>query len=121
MWAIFDPADFALHWAAFDLEAGDGEFIAAWCFLNCGIAPPTPDQRFVRNINVRQFGCPPDASNPIAIAGAMPAVFGAKLLACACGGVLYAAGVHRVLAGLATLYFFAAVLPWLHIFSQPVQ
>ena len=57
----------------------------------------------------------------IMIAGAWPAVFGAKLLAIACGGVLYAAGVHRVLAGLATLYFFAAVLPWLHIFSQTVN
>jgi hypothetical protein len=74
---------------------------------------------------VEQYGLQAEG-NPIlatwiAIAGAMPAVFGAKLLACACGGVLYAAGVHRVLAGLATLYFFAAVLPWLHIFSQPVQ
>jgi hypothetical protein len=56
----------------------------------------------------------------ILIAGALPAVFGAKLLACACGAVLYAAGVHRVLAGLATLYLFAAVLPWLHIFSTSV-
>ena len=54
------------------------------------------------------------------IAGAMPAVFGAKLLACACGGVLYAAGVHKVLMGLSTLYLFAAVLPWLHIFSSTV-
>lgn len=52
--------------------------------------------------------------------GAMPAVFGAKLLACACGGVLYAAGVYNVLAGLSTLYLFAAVLPWLHIFSSTV-
>ena len=73
---------------------------------------------------VDRFG-PGAEGNPILfawimIAGAMPAVFGAKLLACACGGVLYAAGVHRVLAGLSTLYFFAAVLPWLHIFSQTV-
>ena len=57
----------------------------------------------------------------ILIVGAMPAVFGAKLLACACGGVLYAAGVHRVLVGLSTLYLFAAVLPWLHIFSLTVH
>jgi hypothetical protein len=62
----------------------------------------------------------PILSTWIVIAGALPAVFGAKLLACICGGVLYAAGVHRVLAGLATLYFFAAVLPWLHIFSRTV-
>jgi len=54
----------------------------------------------------------------IMIAGAAPALLGAKLLACACGGVLYAAGVHRVLAGLVALYFFAAVIPWLQIFSQ---
>ena len=56
----------------------------------------------------------------IAVAGALPAVFGAKLLACACGAVLYATGVHYILLGLTTLYFFAAVLPWLHIFSQPI-
>ena len=56
----------------------------------------------------------------IMTAGAMPAVFGAKLLAIGCGGVLYAAGVYNVLAGLSTLYLFAAVLPWLHIFSQTV-
>lgn len=73
---------------------------------------------------VDQFG-PQAEGNPllstwIVIAGAMPAVLGAKLLACGCGAVLYFTGVHRVLAGLSTLYFFAAVLPWLHIFSQPV-
>ena len=54
----------------------------------------------------------------IVITGALPALLGAKLLACACGGVLYAAGVHRVLAGLTALYLFAAVVPWLRIFSQ---
>ena len=73
---------------------------------------------------VDRFG-PQAEGNPILgawilIAGALPAVFGAKLLACACGGVLYAAGVHRVLAGLSTIYLFAAVLPLLHIFSQTV-
>ncbi len=74
---------------------------------------------------VGRFG-PSAEGNPIlaawiVLAGAMPAVFAAKMLACACGGVLYAAGVHRVLAGLSTLYLFAAVLPWLHIFSQTVN
>jgi hypothetical protein len=54
----------------------------------------------------------------IMLTGALPALLGAKLLACACGGVLYAAGVHRVLAGLTALYLFAAVVPWLRIFSQ---
>ena len=74
---------------------------------------------------VDRFG-PQAEGNPILgawilVAGALPAVFGAKLLACACGGVLYATGVHRVLAGLSTLYLLFAVLPWLHIFSQTVQ
>ena len=74
---------------------------------------------------VDRFG-PNAEGNPIlaawiVVAGAMPAVFGAKLVACACGGLLYAAGVYRVLAGLSTLYFFAAVLPWLHIFSTAVS
>jgi hypothetical protein len=54
----------------------------------------------------------------IVITGAAPALIGAKVIACACGGVLYAAGVHHVLAGLSALYLFAAVMPWLHIFSE---
>lgn len=74
---------------------------------------------------VDQFG-PAAEGNPllaswIMIAGALPAVFGAKLVACMCGAILYVTGVHRVLAGLSALYFFAAVLPWLQIFSQPVH
>ena len=56
----------------------------------------------------------------IVIAGAFPAVFGAKLLACACGAVLFVTRVHFALRSLTALYFFAAVLPWLHVFSQPV-
>ena len=71
---------------------------------------------------VQRFGASAEG-NPllatwIAITGAAPALFGAKLLACACGGVLYAAGVHRVLAGLSALYLFAAVMPWLQIFAE---
>jgi hypothetical protein len=54
----------------------------------------------------------------IAITGVAPALLAAKLMACACGGVLYVAGVHRVLVGLSALYLFAAVVPWLQIFSQ---
>lgn len=54
----------------------------------------------------------------IALTGPEPALIGAKLLACACGGILYAAGVHKVLAALVGLYWFAAILPWLQIFSQ---
>jgi hypothetical protein len=54
----------------------------------------------------------------IMFTGAVPALLGAKIMACACGGVLYAAGVHRVLVGLSALYLFGAVMPWLQIFSQ---
>ena len=71
---------------------------------------------------VERFGTAAEG-NPILatwilITGAAPALIGAKLIACACGAVLYCAGVHRVLAGLSALYFFAAVMPWLQIFSQ---
>jgi hypothetical protein len=71
---------------------------------------------------VSRFGASAEGNPIIAtwimLTGAMPALCGAKLLACACGGVLYAAGVHRILIGLSALYLFAAVMPWLHIFSQ---
>ena len=71
---------------------------------------------------VQRFGAGAEG-NPIlatwiVVTGALPALVLAKLLACACGGVLYAAGVHRVLAGLSALYLLAAVVPWLQIFSQ---
>ena len=71
---------------------------------------------------VERFGASAEG-NPILatwilLTGPEPALVGAKLLACACGGVLYAAGVHRVLVGLSALYLFAAIMPWLHIFSQ---
>jgi hypothetical protein len=55
----------------------------------------------------------------IIVAGAAPALLGAKLMACACGALLFFAGVHRTLIGLSAFYLFAAVMPWLHIFSQP--
>ena len=71
---------------------------------------------------VDRFGAAAEGNPIIAtwimITGAAPALLGAKLLACACGGVLYAAGVHRVLAGLTALYLFGAVVPWLRIYSQ---
>jgi Domain of unknown function (DUF5658) len=71
---------------------------------------------------VQRFGAGAEG-NPIlatwiVLSGALPALVGAKLLACACGGVLYLAGVHRVLAGLSALYLVAAVAPWLEIFSR---
>ena len=71
---------------------------------------------------VDRFGASAEGNPIIAtwimVTGAIPALLGAKLMACACGGVLYAAGVHRVLAGLTALYLFAAIVPWLQIFSQ---
>jgi Domain of unknown function (DUF5658) len=71
---------------------------------------------------VQRFGAGAEGNPLLAtwmvITGTTPALIGAKLLACACGGVLYAAGVHRVLAGLSALYLFAAVMPWLKILSQ---
>jgi arginine exporter protein ArgO len=71
---------------------------------------------------VTRFGASVEG-NPILatwmlITGAAPALIGAKLLACGCGAVLYATGVHGVLAGLSALYLFVAVVPWLQIFSQ---
>ena len=71
---------------------------------------------------VERFGTEAEG-NPILatwilLTGALPALVGAKVLACACGGVLYAAGVHGVLAGLSALYLVAAVGPWLHILSR---
>jgi len=53
----------------------------------------------------------------VAIAGPGPALFSAKVLASACGVVLYVCQVHRVLAVLTALYLLAAVGPWLHVLS----
>lgn len=54
----------------------------------------------------------------IQLAGAGPALFGAKALACACGALLYMLGVHRALSALTVLYLVAAVGPWLHVLSR---
>jgi len=71
---------------------------------------------------VERFGTQAEG-NPLLVTwmmltGSGPALLGAKALACFCGAVLYAAGVHYVLAGLSALYLVAAVIPWLRIFSQ---
>lgn len=50
--------------------------------------------------------------------GPGPALLGAKLLACACGALLYSLGIIRTLGWLTALYLFAAVGPWLHIYSR---
>ena len=49
----------------------------------------------------------------MSIIGPAPALLGAKLLALACGILLYIRGVHRVLAALTAFYALGAVGPWL--------
>jgi hypothetical protein len=67
---------------------------------------------------VAMFGPAVEANQLIAtwmaLIGPVPAVVGAKLLACACGGVLFFFQGTRVLAGLTLLYVFGAVIPWLN-------
>ena len=53
----------------------------------------------------------------IALVGAGPALLGAKIVACGCAAFLYQAGYFRVIAGLVTIYLFAAIGPWLHVLS----
>jgi hypothetical protein len=70
---------------------------------------------------VERFGVGAEG-NPILAAwilltGSGPALVCAKLLACACGGVLYAAGGYHVLAGLSALYLVVAIMPWLSVFA----
>lgn len=70
---------------------------------------------------VQRFGLHAEG-NPILVTwivltGSAPALIGAKAVAVACGGVLYLAGVHHVLAGLSALYLFVAVVPWLRVFA----
>ncbi len=70
---------------------------------------------------VERFG-PSAEGNPllatwIMLTGPEPALIGAKAMACFCGVLLYAAGVHHVLAGLSAIYLFGAVVPWLRIFA----
>ena len=70
---------------------------------------------------VERFG-PAAEGNPllatwIMLTGPEPALIGAKAMACFCGVLLYAAGVHHVLAGLSAIYLFGAVVPWLRIFA----
>lgn len=54
----------------------------------------------------------------IHLAGAGPALLGAKVLACGCGALLYIVGTIRTLAVLTALYLFAAIVPWLHVLSR---
>lgn len=50
------------------------------------------------------------------VAGAGPALFGAKTIAAACGLLLYARGLYLVLGVLTGFYMLAAITPWLFVF-----
>jgi hypothetical protein len=52
------------------------------------------------------------------IAGAGPALIGAKALAAACGLLLYVRGLYGVLGALTALYVIAAITPWLLVFHS---
>jgi hypothetical protein len=54
----------------------------------------------------------------MALIGPAPALFGAKLLAAACGILLYVRGVHRTLALLTILYALGAIAPWMLVFAH---
>jgi hypothetical protein len=54
----------------------------------------------------------------MALVGPGPALVGAKLLASACGTILYVLGGTRILTALTLLYLFAAVIPWLRLLSM---
>ena len=52
------------------------------------------------------------------VAGAGPALVGAKGLAAACGVLLYVRGLHGILGALTGLYLLAAIAPWLMVFHN---
>ena len=52
----------------------------------------------------------------MSLVGPAPALFGAKVVAGACGILLYARGVHRTLALLTMFYVIGAIGPWLMVF-----
>lgn len=54
----------------------------------------------------------------MALVGPGPALVGAKLLASACGTILYVLGGTKILTALTLLYLFAAVVPWLRLLSM---
>jgi hypothetical protein len=49
------------------------------------------------------------------LVGPAPTLVGAKMLAAACGLLLYARGVHRTLTALTIFYAIAAIGPWILI------
>ena len=60
----------------------------------------------------------PLLSTWIVLVGPEPAIVGAKVLAGACGVLLYSLGVHRVLLALTVFYGVAAVVPWLVVLHR---
>ena len=52
------------------------------------------------------------------VAGAGPALFGAKTIAATCGILLYIRGFYLVLGALTGLYMLAAITPWLLVFHN---
>jgi hypothetical protein len=54
----------------------------------------------------------------MALVGPAVALFGAKTVACACGVLLYARGMHRTLSVLTALYAVGAIGPWMMIFIK---
>jgi hypothetical protein len=52
------------------------------------------------------------------VAGAGPALFGAKMLAAACGVLLYFRGFYGILGVLTGLYLIGAITPWLMVFHS---
>jgi hypothetical protein len=52
------------------------------------------------------------------MAGAGPALFGAKTLASCCGLILYLRGFYGILGALTGLYLIAAITPWLMVFHS---
>ena len=58
----------------------------------------------------------PLVSSAIAVAGPIPALAGAKLVAIAFGIVLHLCRVHNIVALLTLLYLTVAILPWTALF-----
>ena len=54
----------------------------------------------------------------IALVGPAPALFGAKMVAAACGVLLYLRGMHRTLSLLTLVYGIGAIGPWLLVFAR---
>jgi hypothetical protein len=71
---------------------------------------------------VRLFGVDAEGNLLLAtwmhVAGAGPTLIAAKLIAAACGLLLYWRGFHLLLVALTALYMLGAIGPWLVIFSS---